>query len=161
MLLADAAKEGPGMEILHGRSTSLLTGGAQYYLEWAHANLYCFDCKTDYAEVAPESGETACANCGKRVGIRAVEGPAPFRWAVREDATQLPATSGAPAVTAPAKAAEPIFFPCPRCAASLPVDGSDRVVKCTYCQAQLFLPDALWFRLHPPKLVERWFVLAD
>jgi hypothetical protein len=56
-------------------------------------------------------------------------------------------------------ATQPILFSCLQCGAGLPVDGSQRVVACTYCKATSFLPDALWLRLHPTARL-LWFYLA-
>jgi outer membrane protein assembly factor BamB len=34
------------------------------------------------------------------------------------------------------------------------------MVDCKFCGSQIYLPDDLWFRLHPVKSVERWFMLV-
>ena len=52
----------------------------------------------------------------------------------------------------------PVIFTCPQCGGALKVDGSDRLIPCTFCGASVYLPDDLWLRLHPAKTKARWFV---
>ncbi|HEX7665326.1 MAG TPA: hypothetical protein VF407_12465 [Polyangiaceae bacterium] len=40
-------------------------------------------------------------------------------------------------------------FPCPRCGASLDVDGSTLTPRCPYCGAETLVPIEIWTRLHP------------
>jgi hypothetical protein len=56
-------------------------------------------------------------------------------------------------------AASPVAFTCPQCAGSLLVDGRDRMIRCNYCGVDVYLPDELWFRLHPARKKRRWFVV--
>ena len=58
-------------------------------------------------------------------------------------------------------AAHPVLFTCPSCAGNLEIDGSSRMIKCKYCSSEIYLPDDLWFRLHPVKEVERWYAVFD
>ena len=52
-----------------------------------------------------------------------------------------------------------VALACPKCSGSLRVDvTSSRIVDCPYCRARVFLPDALWFSLHPSWLSRRWQV---
>jgi hypothetical protein len=52
----------------------------------------------------------------------------------------------------------PIVFSCPKCGGALEVDGTERLLPCPYCKVTVYLPDDLWFRLHPIKQKERWFI---
>lgn len=56
---------------------------------------------------------------------------------------------------------KPIIFNCPSCAGSLKVDGKNRIVECTYCDSNVYLPDDLWQRLHPVKVIRSWFLVYD
>lgn len=56
---------------------------------------------------------------------------------------------------------KPILFTCPSCAGNLEIDGTDRMISCKFCNSQIYLPDDLWFRLHPAKEVERWYMVLD
>jgi hypothetical protein len=44
----------------------------------------------------------------------------------------------------------PIDFQCSRCGALLKVDGSTQNIRCSYCAADMLLPEELWRRFHPP-----------
>jgi len=56
---------------------------------------------------------------------------------------------------------KPVLFTCPSCAGNLEIDGSSRMVICKFCSSQIYLPDDLWFRLHPAKTAERWYMMCD
>ena len=51
-----------------------------------------------------------------------------------------------------------IVFSCPKCGGGLDIDGKDRMIKCKFCDSNVYLPDDLWLRLHPVKTVKRWYV---
>ena len=53
-----------------------------------------------------------------------------------------------------ASLAAPILFDCSKCGASLPVDGSTRLVVCVYCRTEMMLPDEIWHEFHPPAPVQ-------
>jgi hypothetical protein len=113
-------------------------------------------------EGAPDDGEIVCA-CGKRTAIY----PAPD-WlkallpAERVVGAEREGPEGeAPPIWGSDEAAlEPIVMACPQCGGALKVSQeSDRVCRCEYCETQVFIPDALWRRLHPVKKTTEWFVL--
>jgi hypothetical protein len=58
-------------------------------------------------------------------------------------------------------AADPVMFACLGCGAPLKVDGKQRIVRCTFCNADSFLPDALWLRLNPASRRIPWFVVLS
>ena len=49
-----------------------------------------------------------------------------------------------------------IVFSCPKCSASLEVDGEERIIKCKYCNSSVYIPDDLWLRLHPTQKRRVW-----
>jgi DNA-directed RNA polymerase subunit RPC12/RpoP len=53
---------------------------------------------------------------------------------------------------------QPILFSCLQCGGGLAVDGTKRVVVCTYCRASSFIPDSLWLRMHPAARRQWFFV---
>jgi len=55
-------------------------------------------------------------------------------------------------------AGKPVFLSCPSCSGNLRVDGSSRLVTCSYCSADVYLPDDLWLRMHPVKTVQKWYL---
>ena len=55
-----------------------------------------------------------------------------------------------------------IVFSCMTCGAGLKLDKhSERLMKCTYCDNENYLPDAIWNRLHPYKEPERLYLILD
>jgi hypothetical protein len=62
---------------------------------------------------------------------------------------------------APMTGVEPVVIHCYGCGGKLSCDGSTRQVVCNYCQAENFLPDQLWLRLHPASVRSPWFILLD
>jgi hypothetical protein len=53
----------------------------------------------------------------------------------------------------------PVAMACPQCNGGLTITAEmERTIKCQYCQTDVFLPDALWKRLHPVKIATPWFV---
>lgn len=54
---------------------------------------------------------------------------------------------------------QPISMSCPSCSAGLSFPcTTTRRTTCRYCGVDVFIPDALWRRLHPVKRSEKWFV---
>ncbi|HEY1960214.1 MAG TPA: hypothetical protein VGH28_31610 [Polyangiaceae bacterium] len=70
------------------------------------------------------------------------------------------AREGASATEVPLRdGAKPVSFACPDCGANLKVTTeTPRVLECSYCKNDSFLPDALWFSLHPVRKRQRWYV---
>jgi hypothetical protein len=59
----------------------------------------------------------------------------------------------------PENESKPIAMACPKCGGGLTVTAEmDRTITCEYCETDVFLPDALWKRLHPVKTSNAWFV---
>jgi len=55
-----------------------------------------------------------------------------------------------------------IVFSCMTCGAGLKLDkNSERLMKCSFCDNENYLPDAIWNRLHPYKEPERLYLILD
>jgi hypothetical protein len=55
-----------------------------------------------------------------------------------------------------------IVFSCMTCGAGLKLDKhSERLMKCSFCDNENYLPDAIWNRLHPYKEPERLYLILD
>jgi hypothetical protein len=55
-----------------------------------------------------------------------------------------------------------IVFGCMTCGAGLKLDEhSKRLMKCSYCDNENYLPDSIWNRLHPYKEPERIYLILD
>ncbi len=68
---------------------------------------------------------------------------------VGEEPSLLPGTHGKQPVKE--SSSRPVAFQCPNCADNLTIDGTKRMVDCSFCDTQVYLPDDLWHTLHPVK----------
>ncbi len=103
------------------------------------------------ADAVTEAGLGAkvfCGACGERFPLRMARGQDPHTihpnvWAIAGE-TALKGDLSEPTSD------ETVLFSCMGCGAPLSIDGSSpRIMKCGFCPATNYLPDALWLRLHP------------
>ncbi len=97
----------------------------------------------------------ACAACGETHRARLPPSWAPevfpgIGLLVSETATD-PATGSEPP--------RPVVFKCPSCMASLKIDGVRRIIHCTFCDSDVYLPDDLWLHFNPATRRGRWWML--
>lgn len=160
-MLDEALNVIPHLEPGEQRSSNLENGATVLS---ARENPRCQGCK---AELPAETlaamtgkGFGLCPACGKRMSCRraaadvapAVPGSAVLTGEAED---QLP---GPPGNLDALQAVKPVNFPCPSCNATLPVDGSSRIVTCKFCGIDSFLPDVLWQRFHPVRVSDRWYI---
>ena len=63
------------------------------------------------------------------------------------------------AINPNANSDKPIALACPQCNGSLLITAqTERTLRCKYCNVDVFLPDALWLKLHPAKEAKFWLV---
>jgi DNA-directed RNA polymerase subunit RPC12/RpoP len=95
-----------------------------------------------------------CGECGE--AHRARQPPA---WA----STIFPGLAFALGETAEeagsAEPVKPVIFKCPSCLAALKIDGIKRIVRCSYCESDVYLPDDLWLYFNPAARRARWWML--
>ncbi len=166
-LLEDAVKEAPDFNIGEGQPSTIMRGEYNYSLTYGRQDPRCPKCKTGIDiskfEEYSTAGHVKCAKCSNEIFVRKpselVEACFPqVQFLAGEDEDQLvinPEPGKLPAT------AKPILFTCPSCAGNLEVDGTDRMISCKFCNSQIYLPDDLWFRLHPAKEVDRWYMVLD
>lgn len=159
-ILREAVPEMRKLDIGTG-SNSTIFGAFSTSLSLARFDPYCDSCKTDFEspwELRP-GGEYACRECGEVYPVCAPPdwmddvGLSAVRMLVNADVGEEPREETQPS-------SEPVALSCPQCGGWLKVDGSDRLVECDYCSVQVYLPDDLWFRLHPVRRKRRWFVVC-
>jgi len=116
----------------------------------------CPRCKTIYPEQDGTQEKTfQCGSCGKSATVM----PAP-EWigsAIPKVTVLYNATKGQTAADSPYMS-KPIVFSCLQCGAALKVDGTSRIVSCSYCDSDNYLPDALWLRLHPASIMTKRYL---
>lgn len=159
-MLKDAIQDVPKYQAGTGGRVQIVRGpAAGMTVEYARFDPYCFACKTDFdPELLREhvGKEYPCPGCKKGAFVRALPEDArsslpSIAFLVAEDPSCFTVGDHKPA---PAKA---IVFACPSCGGGLKLDGTQRMVDCTFCQSSVYLPDDLWLRLHPVSTIRRWF----
>lgn len=121
---------------------------------------YCNQCKTDFSDpwnLSP--GEYECTECG-RVWPVALP-PEWLKEAVPGITLLINAMLDREGDFNPNRSAEPVALTCPSCSGNLSVDGTSRLVRCSYCDRQLYLPDHVWARMHGGRRKRRWFVVCN
>ena len=123
---------------------------------------YCDSCKTDFEnpwQLAPGE-EYKCRECGELYPVSS-----PPQWMAEKlggVAMLINAEmNGKDGEDDRAETSEPVALACPQCGGWLQVDGSERLISCQYCDVQVYLPDDLWFKLHPVRKKRRWFVVCS
>ncbi len=134
------------------RGSSLTSGEFKFLIRWGPEAPSCAACGAVLqADSVPSgaAGTLSCV-CGSSIPTSAV--PA-WLTAVEPLALQV---FGAPSGAIPTgetlktDALRPVLFTCPQCGANLKVTGdAQRVLTCNYCDTDVYLPDALWRKLHP------------
>lgn len=166
-ILEDAVNEAPKFKPGEGQPSTIMRGEYNYGLMYGRQEPRCGKCKTgiDFSKIEEYSVQKhiKCSKCSNDIFVRKapeiVEKSFPFvKYLVGENDDQLSANEKKSELPASAK---PVLFTCPSCAGNLEIDGSDRMITCKFCSSEIYLPDDLWFRLHPAKSVERWYMLVD
>jgi predicted RNA-binding Zn-ribbon protein involved in translation (DUF1610 family) len=144
------------------RGSALTSGERRLLISWGPQRPLCIHCGAllDLSAAPPGTdGEVRCA-CG---GTTPTFPPPP--WLAESDPGVMQIFGAPPegppgfaSFSALAVQAAPraqtglslVSFACPDCGANLKVTpDSPRVLRCSYCKADSFLPDALWHALHP------------
>ncbi len=156
-ILKDAREEIASGEMEEGHArNSTIFGIFNTSLLYGRLHARCETCKTPIEVAADLKQEYvhACPKCGLETPVT----PAPD-WLVQASpgVRCLVAAQQSGAVEEPTVSG-PVAMACTQCGGSLLIDGKDRLVPCQYCGVNLYLPDDLWFRLHPVKTKTRWFI---
>lgn len=150
-----------------GQTQTVMTGEYTFNIMYGLQNPRCSKCKTPIDENKYEefskSGNAVCSKCGYRISARHLTEDAKkvfpeIKYAIGEDSDMF--STGKSSLKTP-EAFKPVLFTCPSCGGNLEIDGSNRMLTCKFCNSQIYLPDDLWFRLHPVKEVLRWYMLFD
>lgn len=166
-ILDSALNEYSDLKEGEGQTQTVMTGASNFNIMYGVQKPRCQKCKTP---VAPEhffdyaqAGSKICEKCSNVISVRKLpdelmntfEG---ISFIIGEDPDMF--NHNEAGIKTP-NAVKPILFTCPSCAGNLKVDGTSRVINCSYCNSEIYLPDDLWLRLHPVKTVERWYMVFD
>lgn len=166
-ILESAMNDYSGLKEGEGQNQTVMTGEYTFTIMYGLQQPRCGKCKTNldaanFQDFAKQ-GKAVCTKCSNEISVRTPPDEVKsllgnIKYLIGEDADML--EKGDKGLKTP-NAVKPILFICPSCGGNLKVDGSDRVVTCSYCNSEIYLPDDLWFRLHPVKIVERWFLVLS
>jgi len=162
-LVNDFEDEYEGLLDGQGSGGTLMSGSGTYKYGLWRLPPRCSKCK----KVLPLPGSSepstaACTKCGESYHYF----PAP-EWLVRAvpsavfciTAQPPPEDGGREPLVVNDASATPVVMSCPKCAGALSVTtGSERVMKCDYCGSEVYVPDAVWKRLHPVRKTLEWFL---
>jgi DNA-directed RNA polymerase subunit RPC12/RpoP len=150
-----------------GQNQTVMTGEYTFHTMYGLQQPRCGKCKTNldaskFGEYT-KTGIAVCEKCKNEILVRTLPDNLQndfgnIRYLIGEDRDMIGA--GKSTMKTP-EAVKPILFTCPSCGGNLKIDGSNRVVTCTYCNSDIYLPDDLWFRMHPVKVVHRWYMVLD
>ncbi|MCC7158193.1 MAG: hypothetical protein IT281_01500 [Ignavibacteria bacterium] len=166
-LLEDAVKEAPDFKVGEGQPSTIMQGEYTFHLTYGRQDPRCGKCKTGIdmtkLEEYSANGKALCSKCSNEIFVRK---PSELvsscfmqvKYLAGEDDDQLKFNQEPGKLPA---ASKPVLFTCPSCAGNLEIDGTDRMISCKFCSSQIYLPDDLWFRLHPVKEVSRWYMVVD
>ena len=166
-LLKDNSKEILEFKEGEGQPSKTFTGQYQFDLMYGRQYPRCTKCKTNIPEAELQKFSTGgiykCAKCSNEISIRPATGLLisiipEAKYIIGEDANLLSSQQVTPLKPVSAK---PILYTCPSCAGSLEIDGTARLVVCKYCDSKVYLPDDLWFTLHPVTTAKRWYITFD
>jgi hypothetical protein len=134
----------------------------------------CEKCGAPYREERIADGESRdifCSSCGDPASTTVVpawlrERVPQARQIVSVDAGAAKLAAGesgsAPLPEVETEATRPIVMACPQCGGSLRITSeTSRLLPCQFCRTDVYLPDAVWLRLHPARTVREWFVRFD
>jgi len=125
----------------------------------------CPACQTDWViDAVPDGqdGVITCQKCGRTSPTFPV--PAWLKAGVPRAqqvffAEREADDSAASAADPNAEETRPIALACPQCNGGLLVTAqTERTLLCKYCNVDVFLPDAVWLKLHPAKVAKFWLV---
>ena len=166
-LLEEKIDEIKSFEEKEGRNEKVMTGSFNFDILYGRRVPRCSKCKTEIPEDEINkftgNGKYNCKQCSSAIFIRCAPESLitiipSAKYIVNEDEFIL---SGKPDTQTKPVSQKPILFNCPSCAGNLEIDGTSRLVVCKYCESNVYLPDDLWFTLHPVATKQQWFITVD
>lgn len=147
------------------KSMSAFATGTKVMVDYGMSEVVCVACNYSVSDEVFENVEQSkdheCINCGSRIFIRRI--PKEVRsvfpgatFIAGEDPHQI---TGGVSDFKEDDGNKPVVLRCPSCASNLKIDGTKRLIACEFCSSNVYLPDDLWFELHPPRKTKSWFVI--
>ncbi len=159
----DFDEEHQGYDKGEGSGGTMFGGGGS--LEYSYWNLEprCAKCKAKLPEFSLKTDKThACSKCNTPFYVYPASerfkniAPSVKQFISSEKEEKSSADND---LKPDEKESSPIVMSCPKCGGTLSVtEMSERIMKCEYCAVDVYIPDAVWQRMHPVKGTAEWFV---
>ncbi len=164
--LNDFEEEFEGFTEGQGSGGTLMSGSGTFKYSYWRLEPYCSSCKSPLS--IPEVSDHTmikCVKCNTEYHVS----PAPHWLRNKVPSLRFCLTSQPPPEINDDKnikfnehSTKPVVMSCPQCAGALSVSQqSERIMECQYCNSEIYVPDAVWKRLHPVRITEEWFVLFE
>lgn len=144
---------------------SFMTRGFTFGCELGRTPPECPSCgealhQAALSESALSHGEAArCGRCNAELPVMQI--PSWLRKSLPKARYIIGAVEERPDGEPEKPAIEGVVLACPKCGGGLEIDGMTRIVPCTFCGSNVYLPDDLWLRLHPVKKATKWWVAFE
>lgn len=147
-----------------GSGGTLMSGSGTYKYGVWRLTPRCSACKKPL--VLPDSQGKIRCECGVEYMFYAspkslAEKVPSLKWCI---SGEEPTHEGCaePASTLSGDSLKPVVMSCPQCSGALSISAEkERIMACSYCDSEVYIPDAIWTRLHPVKKVQEWFACFD
>lgn len=164
--LNDFEEEYEGLTEGQGRGGTLMSGSGTFKYSYWKLEPRCSSCKKPLIIPEAMSNSTVrCSECNTEYHLYAIpdwlqklvpsarfccaQQPPP----IENDSTRIEIDE---------YSTKPVVMSCPQCAGALSVSArSERIMECGYCNSEVYIPDAVWKRLHPVRKTEEWFVCFE
>jgi predicted RNA-binding Zn-ribbon protein involved in translation (DUF1610 family) len=152
----------------HGQGSGGTVIGGRGSFEYAYWRLEprCSDCKNKFPEHDSKTeGKFNCPKCGKEYYVFPASkeiqelSPSVTQFITFEKVNGKDDKS---TVNPDESKQSLVVMSCPKCGGAVTVtEMSERIMKCEYCTTEVYVPDAVWKRLHPVKQKVEWFVKLE
>ncbi len=166
MLLVDLDEQYETLGEGQGRTVNALLDGRKVVYDIKREMPRCEKCSAPFQVAMWQVGTSrniACTQCGDPAST---EPAPPWLGQVAPNARQLylvdpdpRLAASSPVPLSPAAAPRPVALACPSCGAGLEFTADHpRITPCRFCGVDVYLPDQVWRRLHPVKVVTPFYV---
>lgn len=167
-LLEEPLNEVHEFKLGEGQPSTIMGGDYTFNFMYGRQDPRCGKCRQgidmNSLEEYAAAGHIKCTKCSNKIFIRkpvdSVKAVLPRITFLAGEDEDLISMKPAAENKLP-DSGKPVLFSCPSCAGNLEIDGSDRMLTCKFCNSQIYLPDDLWFRLHPSETVQRWYIVYE
>lgn len=124
--------------------------------DYTSNSVYCPKCGNDInpADVSTGSAKTILCSCGNKISTH----PAP-EWLTKISGAEQLFGAEHEESAEKARGTSPVAVKCISCGGALMINGeTPRNAKCEHCGTVQYLPDPLWYSLHPVKKQVTWYV---